>query len=201
MLKRPKVDINKMNTTQLKTFISSKGKTLNERLANLEREGYESQSWLYQHLSSQSKYKPYTTKSKSGHFKLDIRTRGKDRNELLKVARIIEKSLFEYHSSTISEIKKSHKKSYQTLKKRYKFDLTFEQFADIATTMGFESAISRFGSDFVMQLNKISNNADVIKKTLENQGNFNTIKDVDAYLEKTFTKDQFIPLGAIYSES
>lgn len=157
-------------------YISQEGKRLNWQISQLEKKGMETSSFAYQNLVNQSSNRPFLGKSASGSTKFNLSTRGKTRQQMEAMASIIQKTV-NSQTITVSGIKNYYKTVFDSLRKRYPELNKFsdEELADIFTTMGFESAKNKLGSDRLMQMVAQAKNADSIENYIEQANGFETI--------------------------
>lgn len=174
--KARQIDIRSATKEQLRMYISQEGKRLNWQLSQLEKKGMETSSFAYQNLVNQSSNRPFLGKSASGSTKINLSTRGKTRQQMEAMASIIQKTV-NSQTITVSGIKNYYKTVFDSLRKRYPELNKFsdEELADIFTTMGFESAKNKLGSDRLMQMVAQAKNADSIENYIEQANGFETI--------------------------
>lgn len=174
--KARQIDIRSATKEQLRMYISQEGKRLNWQISQLEKNGMETSSFAYQNLVNQSSNRPFLGKSSSGSTKFNLSTRGKTRQQMEAMASIIQKTV-NSQTITVSGIKNYYKTVFDSLRKRYPELNKFsdEELADIFTTMGFESAKNKLGSDRLMQMVAQAKNADSIENYIEQANGFETI--------------------------
>lgn len=154
------VDIQKMGSKELRSYIQNEGKRLNQQLVELQKRGYTDQSFAYSKLTETPRYAEFLGLSKSGRVKINLGTRGKSRSQLQRVANVIQRFVTT-KTITISGIKDYYKNVFTTLRSKYKGfgNLSDEQLADILKTDGFTHAKAVLGSDTVFKM--IHQEADV----------------------------------------
>ena len=146
------VDIQKMGSKELKSYIQNEGKRLNQQLVELQKRGYTDQSFAYSKLTETPRYAEFLGLSKSGRVKVNLGTRGKSRSQLQRIANVIQRFVTT-KTITISGIKDYYKNVFTTLRSKYKGfgNLTDEQLADILKTDGFTHAKAVLGSDTIFK--------------------------------------------------
>lgn len=186
--------LNNLSTERLKAYISSHGKKVNQRLVTLEDYGQRN-VFAYRYVSD--KIPDYMKeKSQSGHLKLNIRTRGKSRNELLELATVIQ-NVEKAKTSTLKGIKKT----YEKMKKKTEeslggINIPDDDFQQIFGQLAFVWFVERFGSKQYVRLVKEHGYKETqrvieiaYKKKLE------TLMDVEALFEsgkfKKYNEDDF----------
>ena len=154
------IDIQKMGSKELRSYIQNEGKRLNQQLVELQKRGYTDQSFAYSKLTETPRYAEFLGLSKSGRVKINLGTRGKSRSQLQRVANVIQRFVTT-KTITISGIKDYYKNVFTTLRSKYKGfgNLSDEQLADILKTDGFTHAKAVLGSDTVFKM--IHQEADV----------------------------------------
>lgn len=174
--KSRQINIRSATKEQLRLYISQEGKRLNWQIAELEKRGLERSSFAYQNLIDRSANQQYLGKSKSGHMKIKLNTRAMTKQQMQSLASVISATV---NSQTItpSGIKNYYKSVFDSLRKRYPELQKFsdDELADIFTTMGFESAKNKLGSDRLMQMISQSKNAQSIQDYIEQSNGFETI--------------------------
>lgn len=188
------IDIVRASENALKLYIQVEGKRLNQQIAQLEKFNIESASFAYKNLIDKPQYNKFLTKSKSGHTKVDITTRGKSRQQLQEIASVIKKTVTA-QTITKSGITAYYGKVFASLRSRYPGLNKFsdEQLADILTTMGFESSKGFEGSDRIFQKIASAKDAESIVKYLEKTNGFETIKQADKeYKDLMGTKFEYV---------
>lgn len=176
------IDIRTATNKQLIQYIQSEGKRANTALTALENAKQDKRSIAYQYLSS--KKQKFITTSKSGHLKIDLKTRGKSRGELMAQASVIQ-GFRKAKTSTVGGTKKHYSMTFQSLKDKQKLaNITQEQWEDIYETMGFQSFYNQFGSEEVMELIRHSENPEDVVKALQEAGTFKVSRDAFRLVDK-----------------
>lgn len=186
------IDTRAATNEQLRLYISQEGKRLNWQIAQLEKRGLETSSFAYQNLMDKSSNRPFLGVSKSEHMKINLATRGKTRSQLQQMASVIQKTVTS-ETITPSGIKNYYGRVFESLKARYpemrKF--TDAELADIFTTMGFESAKNKLGSDRIMQMIAKGSSAEDVKTYIEKSVGFETISQAEReYNKYRMVKDE-----------
>ena len=143
--------LNNLSTERLKAYISSHGKKVNQRLVTLEDYGQRN-VFAYRYVSD--KIPDYMKeKSQSGHLKINIRTRGKSRNELLELATVIH-NVEKAKTSTLKGIKKTYDKMKKKTEEALGVDIPDYDFQRIFGQQAFIWFTERFGSKQYVRLVK-----------------------------------------------
>lgn len=143
------MNLNNLSTERLKAYVASHGKKVNQRLVTLEEYGQRN-VFAYRYVSD--KIPDYMKeKSKSGHLKLNIRTRGKSRNELLELATVIQ-NVEKAKTSTLKGIKKTYDKMKRQTEIALGVDIPDDDFQQIFGQQAFLWFIDKFGSKQYVRL-------------------------------------------------
>lgn len=179
------MNLNNLSVARLKAYIQSHGKVVNQRIKVLESSG-ETQVFAYQYISSKI---PdfYKTKSASGHLKLDIKIRGKNRNELLELATIIH-NFEKAKTSTISGIKKLNKKIKEGVENKFDTKIDDEEFYNLYRSQAFRWFESRFGSKQFERIVKTYGFEDTTKVILQA---YREKKETLVDIEEMFKRGKF----------
>lgn len=176
------IDIRTATNKQLIQYIQSEGKRANTALTALENAKQDKRSIAYQYLSS--KKQKFVTTSKSGHLKIDLKTRGKSRGELMAQASVIQ-GFRKAKTSTVGGTKKHYSMTFQAMKEKQNLgNITQEQWEDIYETMGFQSFYKHFESDEVMELIRHSDNPEDVIQALQEVGTFKVSRDAFRLVDK-----------------
>ena len=175
------IDVRTASKKDLIKYIQSEGKRANTALVALENAKLEKQSFAYQYLSS--KKTKFVTTTKSGHMKIKLDTRGKNRGELMSIASTIQ-GFRTAKTSTVGQTKTWYKKSFESLKEKQNLNINQEQWADITETMGFNSFMSQFGSEELIEIIRTHENPRDIITMLEATGQIKTIGQAKKVLDK-----------------
>lgn len=164
------MDLNRMTTNQLKTYIANKGKRANTRLVALEKKGYESLP-AYNYVSSKlAKRNVYTESTKKGNLKFTLSTRKllkgvpqkNARNVLLEQATNIQDFL-QAKTSTTSGVTDMYNKAYKSFSKD--IDISFDEYTLFFKKGGFDKfdttyissdrivyMIGKYGMDTILKM-------------------------------------------------
>lgn len=169
------IDVQKMGSKELKSYIQNEGKRLNQQLVELQKKGYTDQSFAYSKLTETPRYAEFLGLSKSGKVKVNLSTRGKTRSQLQRIANVIQRFVTT-KTITISGIKDYYKNVFTTLRGKYKGfgSLTDEQLADILKTDGFSHAKAVLGSDTVFKMIHQEADVDFMAEYLDRIGDLKT---------------------------
>lgn len=169
------IDIQKMGSKELRSYIQNEGKRLNQQLVELQRKGYTDQSFAYSKLTETPRYAEFLGLSKSGRVKVNLGTRGKSRSQLQRIANVIQRFVTT-KTITISGIKDYYRNVFNTLRSKYKGfgNLTDEQLADILKTDGFSHAKAVLGSDTVFNMIHKEADVDFMAEYLDRIGDLKT---------------------------
>ena len=137
------MNLNNLSTERLKAYVASHGKKVNQRIVTLEEYGQRN-VFAYRYVSDN--IPDYMKeKSQSGHLKLNIRTRGKKRNELLALATVIQ-NVENAKTSTLKGIKKTYNKMKRETEKALGVELSDNDFQKTFGQQAFKNFSDRFGS-------------------------------------------------------
>ena len=169
------IDVQKMGSKELKSYIQNEGKRLNQQLVELQKKGYTDQSFAYSKLTETPRYAEFLGLSKSGKVKVNLSTRGKTRSQLQRIANVIQRFVTT-KTITISGIKDYYKNVFTTLRGKYKGfgSLTDEQLADILKTDGFSHAKAVLGSDTIFKMIHQEADVDFMAEYLDRIGDLKT---------------------------
>lgn len=185
--------LNNLSTERLKAYISSHGKKVNQRLVTLEDYGQRN-VFAYRYVSD--KIPDYMKeKSQSGHLKLNIRTRGKSRNELLELATVIQ-NVEKAKTSTLKGIKKTYDKMKKKTEESLGVEIPDEDFQQIFGQQAFIRFTEKFGSKQYVRLVKeygYKETQKVIEKAYRE--NMQTLIDIESIITKNkfnnYNEDDF----------
>ena len=187
------MNLNNLSTERLKAYVASHGKKVNQRLVTLEDYGQRN-VFAYRYVSDN--IPDYMKeKSQSGHLKLNIRTRGKSRNELLELATVIQ-NVEKAKTSTLKGIKKTYEKMKKETEKSLGVDIPDDDFQRIFGQQAFVWFISRFGSKQYVRLVKEHGYKET-QRVIEiaYKKNLETLMDIEALFEsgkfKEYNEDDF----------
>ena len=169
------IDVQKMGSKELKSYIQNEGKRLNQQLVELQKKGYTDQSFAYSKLTETPRYAEFLGLSKSGKVKVNLNTRGKTRSQLQRIANVIQRFVTT-KTITISGIKDYYKNVFTTLRGKYKGfgSLSDEQLADILKTDGFSHAKAVLGSDTIFKMIHQEADVDFMAEYLDRIGDLKT---------------------------
>lgn len=137
------MNLNNLSTERLKAYVASHGKKVNQRIVTLEEYGQRN-VFAYRYVSDN--IPDYMKeKSQSGHLKLNIRTRGKSRNELLELATVIQ-NVEKAKTSTLKGIKKTYNKMKRETEKALGVELSDKDFHQTFGQQAFKNFSEKFGS-------------------------------------------------------
>lgn len=181
MLDKRYIDIHGATVKELRQYIANEGKRLNQQLVEIQKRGLTESSFGYEALVNQSKNREFLGVSKSGRLKIKLNTRGLDRGELQRLAKIINRTT-SYQTITITGIKEYYGGVFETLKDKYPGlkGLTDDQLSNILKTGGWESAKATVGSEQAFRMIGSADNADKIMGFLERSG---AGKSIESYVK------------------
>ena len=137
------MNLSNLTTERLKAYVASHGKKVNQRIVTLEEYGQRN-VFAYRYVSDN--IPDYMKeKSQSGHLKLNIRTRGKSRNELLELATVIQ-NVEKAKTSTLKGIKKTYNKMKRETEKALGVELSDKDFHKTFGQQAFKNFSDKFGS-------------------------------------------------------
>ena len=145
--------ISEMSDARLKAFIQAQGKTANQRLRELEKQGLETSSAAYRYanrLSADSDSAMTTTKA--GELKFNVNTRGKSQSELRHMAATI-RGFMQAKTSTTTGVKRATDKAYKTFTANpANKGVSYKDFAESLSISIFENFKQLYGSDQLVEL-------------------------------------------------
>ena len=191
MLQKRLIDIHGATVKELRAYIANEGKRLNQQLVEIQKRGLTETSFGYEALANASKNREFLGVSKSGRLKVNLNTRGMERGELQRLARLIDRTTA-YQTITVTGIKEYYGRVFATLRAKYPGLAQFsdKELEDILKTEGWESAKSTVGSSQAFEMVGSADNADKIMAFLESSG---AGKSIESY-----TKDFNEFTGASY---
>ena len=137
------MNLSNLTTERLKAYVASHGKKVNQRIVTLEEYGQRN-VFAYRYVSDN--IPDYMKeKSQSGHLKLNIRTRGKTRNELLELATVIQ-NVENAKTSTLKGIKKVYNKMKRETEKALGVELSDKDCHKTFGQQAFKNFSEKFGS-------------------------------------------------------
>lgn len=137
------MNLSNLSTERLKAYVASNGKKVNQRIVTLEKYGNRN-VFAYRYVSDN--IPDYMKeKSQSGHLKLNIRTRGKSRNELLELATVIQ-NVEKAKTSTLKGIKKTYNKMKRETERALGVELSDKDFHKTFGQQAFKNFSEKFGS-------------------------------------------------------
>lgn len=142
------MNLTELSNKRLIAYIQARGKTANQRLVLLEKSGLSNYP-AYQYISSKISDK-LTTTSASGSLKIDIKTRGLSRSELLEKAYVIQRFL-EAKTSTVRGINRAFEKSKKKFEEQTGQTYSKKVYGDLwsaSVTMFYENL---FGSQQIIR--------------------------------------------------
>ena len=194
------MNLNNLSTERLKDYVASHGKKVNQRLVTLEEYGQRN-VFAYRYVSD--KIPDYMKeKSKSGHLKLNIRTRGKNRNELLELATVIQ-NVENAKSSTLKGIKKTYNKMKRETEKALGVELSDKDFHKTFGQQAFKNFSEKFGSKQYVRMVK-EYGYEETQKAIEKAycDNIQTLFDIESIITKNkfnnYNEDDFNIEGSDY---
>ena len=187
------MNLRNLSTERLKAYVTSHGKKVNQRLVTLEDYG-EKNVFAYRYVSDTiPNY--MKEKSQSGHLKVNIKTRGKTRNELLELATVIQ-NVEKAKTSTLKGIKKTYNKMKRETEKALGVDIKDDDFKQIFGGEAFKNFSDRFGSKQYVRMVKEYGYEDT-QKVVEQayRDNIQTLFDIESIITKNkfnnYNEDDF----------
>ena len=187
------MNLNNLSTERLKAYVASHGKKVNQRIVTLEKYGQRN-VFAYRYVSDN--IPDYMKeKSQSGHLKLNIKTRGKSRNELLELATVIQ-NVEKAKTSTIKGIKKTYNKMKRETEKALGLELSDKDFQKTFGEQAFKNFSEKFGSKQYVRMVKEYGYEDT-QKAIEKayRDNIQTLFDIESIINKNkfndFNEDDF----------
>ena len=187
------MNLNNLSTERLKAFVASHGKKVNQRIVTLEEYGQRN-VFAYRYVSDN--IPDYMKeKSQSGHLKLNIRTRGKTRNELLELATVIQ-NVENAKTSTLKGIKKTYNKMKRETEKALGIKLSDKDFHKTFGHQAFKNFSEKFGSKQYVRMVK-EYGYEETQKAIEKaySENIQTLFDIESIINKNkfndFNEDDF----------
>ena len=187
------MNLNNLSTERLKAYVASHGKKVNQRIVTLEKYGQRN-VFAYRYVSDN--IPDYMKeKSQSGHLKLNIKTRGKSRNELLELATVIQ-NVEKAKTSTIKGIKKTYNKMKRETEKALGLELSEKDFQKTFGEQAFKNFSEKFGSKQYVRMVKEYGYEDT-QKAIEKayRDNIQTLFDIESIINKNkfndFNEDDF----------
>ena len=187
------MNLNNLSTERLKAYVASHGKKVNQRIVTLEEYGQRN-VFAYRYVSDN--IPDYMKeKSASGHLKLNIRTRGKSRNELLELATVIQ-NVETAKTSTLKGIKRTYNKMKRETEKALGVELTDKDFQRTFGEEAFKNFSNKFGSKQYVRMVKEYGYKET-QKAVEKayRENIQTLFDIESIINKnkfnTYNEDDF----------
>lgn len=193
-------DISHMSNKALQSYIQNEGKRLNQQIREIEKRGLQTSSFAYEKLTSKPAYAQFLGTSKSGAIKINLSTRGKSRQDMLKMANVIRRFV-QAKTMTKSGIEEYNKSVFNSLRSSYSGmnKLTDAQLSDILKTSGFAHIKGTVGSDVVMRMIAQAADHEAMKEYLEAAGTLQTVdKAISEYnrINSEYSNDfQAIPVN------
>lgn len=128
--------------------LRSLAKRMNQRLRQLEKSGLTQSSKAYGRIElwGYNQSKEFLTTTGKGEIKFKTSTKGRTTRQLQ--AQIRQMEIFaNANTSTVSGIKKSYTKSYQTFKKKSGYTGSFTQYSQLVSEDAFSWAVRNYGSE------------------------------------------------------
>ena len=174
------MNLRNLTTERLKAYVASHGKKVNQRIVTLEEYGQRN-VFAYRYISDN--IPDYMKqKSQSGHLKLNIRTRGKSRNELLELATVIQ-NVEKAKTSTLKGIKKTYNKMKRETEKALGVELSDKDFHKTFGQQAFKNFSEKFGSKQYVRMVKeygYKETQKVIEKAYRD--NIQTLYDIESLI-------------------
>lgn len=200
-IKHFKTKPQQLSREELQESIRQMSKTANQRLRQLEKQGFTELNSYRKVLSNSQKMSIFDY-TKKGEIKFSGKTKNKSYNQLEQEFSELQKFLTA-KTSTISGIKKKYEKSTKTVNEKYGVNLTTQQIGELFESEIIRKTSDRFGSDKVLSIisrHNLSNlSSDDIIELFENATigrknqsfndliqRFNNQKDKVNYLRKKF---------------
>ena len=193
------MNLNNLSTERLKAYVASHGKKVNQRIVTLEEYGQRN-VFAYRYVSDN--IPDYMKeKSQSRHLKLNIRTRGKTRNELLELATVIQ-NVENAKTSTLKGIKKTYNKMKRETEKALGVELSDKDFQKTFGEQAFKNFSDKFGSKQYVRMVKEYGYKDT-QKAIEKayRDNIQTLFDIESIIKNKFNnynEDDFNIEGSDY---
>ncbi len=187
------MNLNNLSTERLKAYVASHGKKVNQRIVTLEEYGQRN-VFAYRYVSD-SIPDYMKEKSQSGHLKLNIKTRGKTRNELLELATVIQ-NVENAKTSTLKGIKKTYNKMKRETEKALGVELSDMDFQKTFGQQAFKNFSEKFGSKQYVRMVK-EYGYEETQKAIEKaySENIQTLFDIESIITKnkfnTYNEDDF----------
>ena len=181
MLQKRLIDVHGATVKELRSYIANEGKRLNQQLVEIQKRGLSETSFGYEALVNSSKNREFLGVSKSGRLKVNLNTRGMERGELQRLARLIDRTTA-YQTITVTGIKDYYARVFAKLRSKYPGLAQFsdKQLEDILKTEGWESAKASVGSSQAFEMVGSADNADKIMAFLESSG---AGKSIESYVK------------------
>lgn len=187
------MNLSNLSTERLKAYVASHGKKVNQRIVTLEEYGQRN-VFAYRYVSDN--IPDYMKeKSQSGHLKLNIRTRGKSRNELLELATVIQ-NVEKAKTSTLKGIKKTYNKMKRETEKALGVEISDKDFHRTFGGQAFKNFSEKFGSKQYIRMVKEYGYEDT-QKAVEKayRDNIQTLFDIESIISEnkfnTYNEDDF----------
>lgn len=181
MLQKRLIDVHGATVKELRAYIANEGKRLNQQLVEIQKRGLTETSFGYEALANSSKNRDFLGVSKSGRLKVNLNTRGMERGELQRLAKLIDRTTA-YQTITVTGIKEYYGRVFAKLREKYPGLAQFsdKQLEDILKTEGWESAKASVGSSQAFEMIGSADNADKIMAFLESSG---AGKSIESYVK------------------
>lgn len=181
MLQKRLIDVHGATVKELRAYIANEGKRLNQQLVEIQKRGLTETSFGYEALANSSKNREFLGVSKSGRLKVNLNTRGMERGELQRLAKLIDRTTA-YQTITVTGIKEYYGRVFAKLREKYPGLAQFsdKQLEDILKTEGWESAKASVGSSQAFEMIGSADNADKIMAFLESSG---AGKSIESYVK------------------
>ena len=170
----------------VRSLVNLLSKKVNKRIVTLEEYGQRN-VFAYRYVSDN--IPDYMKeKSQSGHLKINIRTRGKSRNELLELATVIQ-NVEKAKTSTLRGIKKTYNKMKSETEKVLGVDLSDKDFQRTFGELAFKNFSDKFGSKQYVRMVK-EYGYEETQKAIEKayKENIQTLYDIESII----TNNKFI---------
>lgn len=139
-----------LSREELQESIRQMSKTANQRLRQLEKQGFTELN-AYRKVLSNSQKMSIFDYTKKGEIKFSGKTKNKSYNQLEQEFSELQKFLTA-KTSTISGIKKKYEKSTKTVNEKYGVNLTTQQIGELFESEIIRKTSYRFGSDKVLSI-------------------------------------------------
>lgn len=145
--------ISEMSDARLKAFIQSQGKTANQRLRELEKQGLETSSAAYRYANRLlADGDTAMTTTKAGELKFNVNTRGKSQAELRHMAATI-RGFMQAKTSTTTGLNRAAKKAYETFTSNpANAGVDYKEFSESLSISIFANFAQIYGSDQLRDL-------------------------------------------------